>query len=116
MPQPIDVQTELARLTAAERVQQISDRLSLVAQHRVAVDIQEQQVVSETQVQQAHAKSEEVEEEARRRTPYRGRRHRKDNELDAESEPGEGSSAVPAPGDMETVPDGSAPHQLDVTI
>ena len=76
MPQPIDMQTELARMTAAQRIQEIADRASLVAQQRVTMDEQAQRVEAETQVQQTHPKGQEVDEETRRRNPYRGRRHR----------------------------------------
>jgi len=103
MPQPIDLQTELGRLIAADRLQQVADRASLAAQQRVADDVQQQRVGLETQVQQTHAKSEEVEPEMRRKNPYMGRRRRKpeaETKLEEKPKP---------PADIE-------PHQLDITV
>jgi hypothetical protein len=56
-------------LITVDRVQQVADRVSLVAQQRVAADVQQQRVETETQVQQTHAKSEGVETEMRRKNP-----------------------------------------------
>ena len=74
MPQPIDLQTELARITTMERVQQISDRLSLAAHQRMADQAGQQQVDAETQTQQAEQKSDEVDRDLRRHTPHGERR------------------------------------------
>ena len=91
MPQPVDLQTEVARATAVERIQQLADRVSLAARQRVASAAQEDRLVSETQVQQTpQAQSEEIDAEARRRNPYVGRRRRRkgdDNEDDAAKGP-----------------------------
>ena len=106
MPQPIDLQSELGRLTAAERVQQITTRASLVAQQRLAADEQQQDVNIETQVQETHAKSGEVEPELRRRNPYLGRKRRRE-EPKAEARAEEERPAPPVA--IET-------HQLDVTV
>ena len=103
MPQPIDLQTELGRLITVDRVQQVADRVSLVAQQRVAADVQQQRVETETQVQQTHAKSEEVETEMRRKNPYMGRRRRK-------------SAAEPEQEEKPEPPVAVEPHQLDITI
>ena len=104
MPQPIDLQTQLGQLTTAERVQQIADRLSLAAQQRTLIETQEQRLEVETQVQQTHAKTDELgEEELRRRTPYRGRRPKHDGEPE-ESEP-----TPPAPLDVDE-------HHIDIQI
>lgn len=74
MPQPIDLQTELARITTMERVQQISDRLSLAAHQRMADQAVQQQVNAETQTRQTEQKSEEVDRDLRRHTPFGNRR------------------------------------------
>ncbi len=105
MPQPIDLQTELGRLMAAERVQQVADRVSLVAQQRVAADEQQQRVGLETQVQQTHAKSEEIEPEMRRKNPYMGRRKRRAPR-----------AVEPEPEEKPKPPVSGEPHQLDITI
>lgn len=77
MPQPIDPQTELGRATAAERIQQIADRLSLAAQARAANEMANAQANAETQVRQAMQKNDEVDRELRRRTPFVGHRRAK---------------------------------------
>jgi len=77
MPQPIDPHTELGRATAAERIQQIADRASLAAQARIAADADGARVSAETQVRQAMQKNDQVDEELRRRTPFVGRRKKK---------------------------------------
>jgi hypothetical protein len=104
MPQPIDMQTELARVTALDRVQQVIDRVSLAALQRVAIEEQEQRVAAETQVQQTHAKSEEIEPEMRRKNPYRYRRKQK---TDA------GTEGIVT---KDTPPHTGEEHQLDITV
>jgi hypothetical protein len=108
MPQPIDVQTELARITALERVQQLSDRASLAAHQRASAQAEKQQVEAQTQTQQAEQKSEQIEQELRRRHPY-GRRRRKGPA--GAREPDADSNAMPRrpPPDLDE-------HQLDVSV
>ncbi len=53
MPQPIDLQSELSRVTAAERVQQVTERASQLAQQRATVQQQQQLAQAETQVNEA---------------------------------------------------------------
>ena len=77
MPQPIDPNTEIMRIAAAERIQQIADRASLAAQTRDTAAADEHRIDAESQVQRADQKSEQVESELRRRNPYLGRRKRK---------------------------------------
>lgn len=79
MPQPIDPLTELGRATAAERIQQIADRASLAAQARLAAGEAEARVNVETQVRQAMQKNEQVDQELRRRTPFVGRRKKRED-------------------------------------
>jgi len=77
MPQPVDLQTELGRATAAERIQDVADRASLAAVQRQASDVEEDRVGVETQVQQTHeSESERVNADGRRRNPFVGRRRR----------------------------------------
>ena len=63
MPQPIDPQTEIGRATAAERIQQIADRSSLAAQARATETSANTLRNLETQVQQAKARSDEVDQD-----------------------------------------------------
>ena len=90
----------------AERVQQIATRASLVAQQRIAVEEERQRTDVETQVQQTHAKSGEVEPEMRRKNPYLGRRKRR--EAAASDEPKTEQPPAP-PVTLET-------HELDITV
>lgn len=109
MPQPIDAQTQLSQLTAAERVQQLSERLSLVAQQRSAAEVQEQRVTAETQVQQAHAKTDELDQDLRRHNPYRRRRQT--------AAQGEAAEAEPVrPGDASQLPVLQEEHKIDISV
>jgi len=112
MPQPVDLQTELARVTAAERIQQSVDRTSLAAQQRGSAEIDESRVAVETQVQQAdETANERIDENGRRRNPFAERRRKK--------EKGEGKAAPRAKakaGDLHVIPEGTEEHKLDVTI
>lgn len=74
MPQPIDPNTELSRMSVAERLQELSSRASVVAQVRQRVAADEQQILAESQVQQAEAQSEAVDENLQRRNPFMGQR------------------------------------------
>lgn len=126
MPQPIDPLTEIVRVHAAERIQQIADRASLAAQmrHRAA---QEQELVkAETQVQQPEHKGPEVERELKRQNPYAGRRRRRgqssqneDQSEQTSEEPVEGETISPTLYDPKEglEPDtGSAEHHFDISI
>lgn len=77
MPQPIDPMTELGRVTATERIQQIADRASLAAQSRSAALVAHDQLMAESQVGEMEEKKEEVDRDLRRRNPYMGRRKKK---------------------------------------
>ena len=49
MPQPIDMQTEVARTLAAERILQAQDRANLTAQQRQAMEQQRIRIQQESQ-------------------------------------------------------------------
>lgn len=103
MPQPIDPFTELGRVLAAERIQQIADRASLAAQQRVQADQERELLRAEQQVRQSEQKSEEVERELRRRNPFSGRRRKPARE--ARREPRTGQEE-----------DESDTHHFDVSV
>jgi len=105
MPQPIDLPTELARASTVERVQQAVERAALAGQQRADEEIETERAAHESEVRETHNKSEEVEQELRRRNPYRGRRRRRDA-----SEDPEGSVEETDTGD------GAEAHQLDITV
>ena len=78
MPQPVDLQTELGRVSAAERIQQIADRASLASLQRTAEEVAQNRVSQESQVQQtSQSESEQVEADAKRRNPFVRRRRRR---------------------------------------
>lgn len=108
MPQPIDPQSELGRVTAAERIQQIADRASLAAQSRIAAQADEERVDDETTVRQMNQKSEEVDEETRRKNPFAGRRRKKRH--------GTAEAAADQVMHASTEGDDQDGHTLDVTI
>ncbi len=83
MPQPVDLQTEVARMTAVERMQTLTDRASLAAQQRQEVSAEEDRIVSETQVQETNEpENREVDADGRRRNPFVGRRRRRKHDGD----------------------------------
>ena len=110
MPQPIDPYTELGRLTAAERIQQIADRASLTAQARLAATAAEERLMQESQVHEAHQKNEAVDEELRRKNPFMGKKKKKDTEKKRASHTFYTEDEEP---DIVSDPDD---HDLDVTI
>ncbi|HPO17152.1 MAG TPA: hypothetical protein PLI09_27200 [Candidatus Hydrogenedentes bacterium] len=114
MPQPIDPNTELARVTAVERIQQAVDRASLAAQARSASDAAQQQVNVESQVGQTTAKNERVDEELRRKNPFMGQRRRKEDEAQEESE--ESSPDRKAAAERHRLAEGEDSHHLDVIV
>lgn len=78
MPQPIDMNTEVAKLADATRAQEMVDRASLVAQHRVSRDVQDKDAKAETQVQETKdTRGEEVDAEGRRSNPFVGRKRKR---------------------------------------
>lgn len=116
MPQPVDLQVELARVTAADRVQQVADRLSLAAQQRMAAEAEQDGINHETQVQQTEqSQSEGVDVESHRQNPYVGRR-RKRRLTDEDPEPAAKDETLAA-ADMPVVPEvESEGSRLDISV
>ena len=110
MPQPIDLQTEMARVNAVERIQQVAGRVSLAGQQRVEAELLKQGLQAETQVQQTRPKGEQVEPELRRRNPFAGRRRRQPGRRQAPEDP------VPKKATPREAEPGGEPHQLDITV
>lgn len=104
MPQPIDMQTELARTLMADRIQQVSERSAIAAAMRARLQGEDEESVAETQVQDtAEPQSEHVDPELKRRNAYL-RRKRKQQQDESNRNPGR-----PGPG-------GSADHSFDVSV
>ncbi len=103
MPQPIDPNTELGRVTAAERIQQATERAALAAQARQSAESDRERLSAEQQVREMRQKSEEVDSELKRRNPYAGRRKK-------------GKQEQRRDGGRRTRGDDGEEHQLDVTV
>jgi ABC-type Zn2+ transport system substrate-binding protein/surface adhesin len=114
MPQPVDLQTEMGRLTAADRIQQIADRVSLAAQQRTAQVLEKERLSEETQVQQTReAESEEVDAEGQGRNPAAGRRHHRHPEQNEGDEEAHVFYNAEENQEIAEQPEG---HNFDVTI
>lgn len=110
MPQPIDPHTELGRIAAAERIQQVAERASLAAQQRATEQALENVVARESQVAQPNQKDAGVDPDPERRNPGRERRGGR--------RPGDEDAADPthAAAGMPVVEDGEHAHRLDISI
>ena len=117
MPQPIDPQTEIGRATAAERIQQIADRSSLAAQARATEASANTLRDMETQVQQAKARSDEVDQDLRRRNPFVGRR-KKRGQGEPDSQGGQNKQArhFYNASEKDVTADDPNDHEFDVEI
>ncbi|MCP4641393.1 MAG: hypothetical protein GY851_13210 [bacterium] len=107
MPQPVDMQTEIARTTAVERIQEIAGRLSLAAQQRAVAEAEDERILQEQQVKETReTQSDEVDEEGHRRNPFMGRRRHRD-QGNADADKAQGNTAHSGDGEA---------HQLDVSV
>lgn len=112
MPQPVDLNTELARSTAAQRVQEIADRASLAAQHRQSQQAQQEQVQAETQVQEPpQSEHGPTVTERRQKDQQRERGKAARGHGDAT-----GDTADHGAGELQVVPDENEQHRLDITV
>lgn len=112
MPQPIDPQTEIGRITAAERIQQLASRASLAAQAHATDEADQQRVNVESQVHEARQKTEEVDRELERRNPFLGRRRRRRRD---EAEKDLAEHTLYSPRDRAD-DDTDLDHDFDITI
>ncbi len=79
MPQPIDMQSELARTTMMERIQDAAGRANLAALQRASEDNEQARVDAESQVVESReAEGREVEGDGRRKNPFLRRRRAKE--------------------------------------
>ena len=108
MPQPIDMQTELGRTMAAERIQDASARAALLAQQRAQVEEEKVRVAQQTQVGQAQeTDNREVhEKEDQGDAQERGRKKKPAAQAAADSAPAAPRKAI-EPGEQ---------HDFDVSI
>ena len=108
MTQPIDMQTELGRTMAAERIQDASARAALLAQQRAQVEEDKMRFAQQTQVGQAEQTgNREVREKEEREAQERARKRKPAAQASSE----EAASAKPRkalePGEQ---------HGFDVSI
>lgn len=113
MPQPIDTQTELGRITAAERIAQISDRASLAAQARAAQEAELERKAVENEIREAKQKNEQVDKELRRNAPFVGKRGKKKQDEQTDKEDKHASHHA---GERPVIPTESDIHGLDISI
>ena len=112
MPQPIDMQSEISRVSMAERIQEASTRSSLAAQQRAALDTEQNDQLKEVQVNQTEqAENPEVESEGRRKNPYAGRRKKRKPSPDDER-----THTVYNSHEAKEVLDDPDAHGLDITV
>lgn len=111
MPQPIDVNTELARITTAQRVQEVADRASLAAQQRQAQQAQQERLSAETVVNEPPQSEHDVPVGDRRE----GRGHQQRKPRSESHGGGQDSSSSHGAGDIAVIPDPEE-HRLDVNV
>lgn len=112
MPQPIDMQTEITRISMAERMQDASTRASLAAQQRAAQDSEENDQLREVQVNETEeSENPDVDADGKRKNPFGGRRKKRQAPLGDE-----GSHTVYTADETKEVLEDPDDHRLDVTI
>jgi hypothetical protein len=116
MPQPIDPNTEMGRIVAAERIQQISDRASLLAQARMTTEAEKENVKAESQVQHLQQKSEEVDSELKRRNPYMKKKKRKKKHGQDENKNKNAQHTFYNAAEHQEIVEDPDDHDLDITI
>ena len=113
MPQPIDMQSELNRVAMAERMQEAATRASLAAQHRARLDVEDDERIRETQVNETEKTSRsEVDRDGRRKAPFVQRRVKKKKKTPAD----EASHVMYTSHEQKEIVPDPDDHDLDVTI
>lgn len=114
MPQPVDMQSELARTTMVERMQDLAGRLSLAAQQRTQDDVDAARVSAETQTRETHeAQNEHVDEDGRRKNPFVARRKKRRK---GESDESASSRILYTSKEETTTVTDPEDHEFDVSI
>lgn len=114
MPQPIDMQTEIARVTMADRIQDATSRAALAAQQRAVTEEEGLQLRAETSVEETpETQSEHVDEDGRRKAPFV--RKRSKGKKKGKGGSAEAASATYTASHQKEIPE-SDDHDLDVTI
>jgi hypothetical protein len=109
MPQPIDMQTELARTLVAERIQDASARAALLAQQRAQVEEERVRAAQQAQVTESkQADNREVRDKEEHGEP---REHGRKRNTAAPQAPAEAPPAAPR-----KALEPGAEHGFDVSI
>lgn len=110
MPQPVDMPTELARVSVAERMQLAAERAAQLAQHHGTIDADRDRDRAESTVKEtAETEGQIVDADAHgRNTPHR--RKQKESADALKDRP-----TADARG-MEVVPEGLEQHSLDFKV
>lgn len=94
MVQPIDIHTEIARVDATTRVQQVADRSAMNTQQRLAMEAEERRAETETNVvEKDEVDGEHMDSDYRRRAQY-AKRQREKKKREKESGTDDGHTAV----------------------
>lgn len=105
MPQPVDFQTEVAKTTVAQRVQDIADRAAMLAQQRLAAEGRRNEAQAETRVGET-PESENAE-------------IREDGRGGQDQQPGRRKKRAPKPtaaAEHAATRDADGEHHLDVSV
>lgn len=114
MPQPIDMQTEMARITMAERMQEAA-RAQLAAHQRAASEQDKLRVDMETAVHDTdESQNEHIDGEQKRRNPYSRLRKKKRKESGELRDPA--ASVFYTAADGKQIAEDPEDHGLDVTV
>jgi len=114
MPQPIDMQTEIARVTMADRIQDATSRAALAAQQRAVTEEEGRQVQAETTVEETpENQSKHIDKDGRRKAPF-ARKRSKSKKKD-KGHPTEGVSELYTASHQKEIPE-TGGHDLDVSI
>ncbi|MDZ4857354.1 MAG: hypothetical protein SGI88_00085 [Candidatus Hydrogenedentes bacterium] len=111
MPQPLDINTELARSVTVQRIQELADRTSLAAQHRHAQHAQQEQLDAETRVQEPP-----VSEQQPAVTDQHGGDRDSRGGADSSGHAPEHATDAGGAGELAVIHDASEQHTLDVTV
>ena len=112
MPQPIDMQSEVTRISMAERMQDAATRGQVAAQQRTAQESQEQVQLRDSQVNETEeTRNPEVDADGRKRERELNRRKNKRAMLGSEE-----AHTVYNAHESKEILDDPEDHRLDVTI
>lgn len=112
MPQPIDMQSEISRVTMAERIQDAATRGQLAAQQRAALESEERDHLRDTQVNESdETRDTELDPDGNKRDQAEKRRNKRKKPVGDEK-----SHTVYTANETKEILDDPDEHRLDITI